>query len=235
MSSPPLTTDLQLYLRSDAGTFTDTAGSTPATSDGDNVKRWNDQITGGIYLFQGGSNLWPTLQTNEINSTMPCVRFDGSDDFMSLSHKLTMIKGTMYAVIKIPSTSVYTLLCGGGATPATDNGLQWRMDNRKQRFVQTSIADIGSGSTQISTGTWSQINASWDLTNGIFRTNAASDANVTGSSQGYYPFHVFGKNPSGPGSEFFASDIALLLLYFGIHTLTEKQSVESWITSEFGV
>lgn len=231
MADPPITDNLQFYFRSDVGTFQDTAGSTPASSDSDSVARWNDARGGEPYLFQSTSGSRPTLQTNEING-LPCLRFDGTNDFFIFSHRLIPVTRTMYAVVKVPGTGVYTLLAG------STSSLQWRIDNLKQRYVDANVADIGSSTTGISSGTWSQINASWDIPTrgGVFRSNKAADGTVTGASgvDAEQPILGFGRKFVAD-VESFATDIALLMLYYGIHTTGERQSIENWITSEFGV
>ena len=50
--------------------------------DGDPVATWPDQSGNSNDLVQATPAKKPTYQTNEINTTLPIVRFDGTDDFM---------------------------------------------------------------------------------------------------------------------------------------------------------
>jgi hypothetical protein len=225
---PPLIDWLQFGCRSDSGTWQDTGASTPASSDGDTIARWDDLRGGEPYLFQSTAGSRPSLQTAELGA-LPCVRFDGSADNMIFSHKLLARRATRYAVLKIPSTGTYTIECGDA-----NSSLQYRMDNLKQRLVDTAVADIGSSTTGVSAATWAQVNVTWDLTDAIFRSNKAADGTATNADKGMNPVYGVGKNFPG-SSEFYQTDLACYLLYFGLHTTGERQEVEDWITSEFGV
>lgn len=231
MSAPPITDGLQLYCRGDIGTWQDTGASSAASVSNDPIARWNDArgySSAGLYLWQTTSGSRPTLQTNQING-LPCVRFDGSNDFLDLSQQLLPAVRTMYGVLKIPSTSAYTIFCGDL------NSLQWRMDTQKQRFVSCGVADIGFAGTAISGSTWAQVNAAWDLSAGSFRTSKSADGSVSNSNTGYKPILGVGRNYSGGGQEYYSGDMALLMFYYGIHSTGDRQSMENWITSEFGV
>lgn len=73
-SSPDQLSGLVVWLKSDAGTFSD-AGTTPAT-DGVAVQQWSDQSGSGNHVVQGTAALRPTLQTNEVNGR-PLLQFNG--------------------------------------------------------------------------------------------------------------------------------------------------------------
>lgn len=75
---PPVT----LWLKADAGTFTTSAMSTPATADGDRVGGWQDQSGNGRHATQATGAARGTLKTN-IQNGLPVVRLDGSDDFLA--------------------------------------------------------------------------------------------------------------------------------------------------------
>lgn len=82
LTDPSTITGCQLWLKADAGVYND-AGSTLAT-DGQTVQQWNDQSGLGNNATQATSGNRPTFQTNEINTTLPVVRFDGTDDWMQV-------------------------------------------------------------------------------------------------------------------------------------------------------
>ena len=85
--SPADITGLALWLKADAGTFTDFAGTTAAT-DGDTVFLWKDQetTTGSNDAFAPNdgagtailADATPTWVDNQVNG-LPVVRFDGED------------------------------------------------------------------------------------------------------------------------------------------------------------
>jgi len=65
------------------GLYTDTAGTIPATTEGDLIARWDDTLTAsGISLRQATESKRPVLQfeENNIGILVPVVYFDGVDD-----------------------------------------------------------------------------------------------------------------------------------------------------------
>ncbi len=227
MPLPPDADNLRYLLRADAGTYQNAAGTTPATADGDPVQLWADQGANHNGLVYNSAAV---LKTNQINTTMPCLRFDGSSNYYYHLDQFVSPLRTLYAVVKIPGSGVYTLVNG------VSGALQWRLDTNKQRLVKNLLADIGFGTTTISNNTWTQINVSWDGQNGVFRTAAAADATVSFGSN-VYGISRFAVGVGGVSlnTEFYATDLALLMEYAAVHDLTTKQSVEGWITSTWGV
>lgn len=230
MALPPFPNLLQIYIRADEETYIDPSGTSPATVDGNTLGRINDPRLVDPYLIQSTSGNRPSLQLSELGS-LPCIRFDGTDDYFLLSHQLIPIQRTMFAVLKVPATGVQTIFCGGNSS------LQWRIDNLKQRLVDCNVADIGLSTVGISANTWTQINASWDVQTrqGIFRSNKSNDGTVNGGSgvNGEFPIKFVGQNPTNSG-EFYSGDIYMLLMYYSILSLSDKQTVESYISSETG-
>jgi len=82
---------------------------------------------------------------------------------------------------------------------------------------------------------WTQINAAWDGTrNGSFRMAKAADGTVSvGSDGGYAAYRYVGKN--GVSVDAYYGDHVLLMAYADVHTTAQRQAVEAWISSEFGV
>jgi hypothetical protein len=224
---PPLAKDLQFCFRSDTGTYSDTAGITPATADGTAVALWRDQSDNANDVAQPTLANRPLLKTNQING-LPCLRFDGTDDYLSFVNVLALPAWTAYAVVKADDAFVRTILCGN------DHSAQWRIDGRQNRLVDANVADIGFGTHLMDFGTWTQVNVSWDLTNGIFRMNSAADGTVTLANSGYVALRYLGSNVTG-GAKEVARDVACVLLYSTLHTTGQRQSVESWINGIFGV
>lgn len=73
-----------LWLKADAGIFTDDAATTPATADGNVIAVWQDQSGNGNHLIQTSNGLRPLLKltTNGINGRAT-IKFDGTDDYLS--------------------------------------------------------------------------------------------------------------------------------------------------------
>lgn len=69
---------LRIWLKADAGTY-QTAGGSPAVSDGDPVGQWQDQSGNGYHVTQATAGFRPTLKL-AIRGSLPVIRFDGIDD-----------------------------------------------------------------------------------------------------------------------------------------------------------
>lgn len=82
---PTMLDGLSLYYKSDAGLFTD-AGTTPAANDGDLIYQMNDQASTYNAVASTEANR-PTLQNGaaDLINGLPVVRFDGTDDVMTIT------------------------------------------------------------------------------------------------------------------------------------------------------
>lgn len=98
----PLSLSPALWLKADAGLYTTSGGSTPATADGDPVGRWEDQSGNSRHLLQATAGLRPTLKL-AIKNSRSVVRFDGLDDWMRASFTLNQ-PHTRFIVFKFRST-----------------------------------------------------------------------------------------------------------------------------------
>jgi hypothetical protein len=74
LTDPTTITGCVLWLKADS----------LALSDGTAVATWADSSGNGNDATQATSGSRPTFQTNEINSTLPVIRLDGSDDWMQV-------------------------------------------------------------------------------------------------------------------------------------------------------
>lgn len=88
---PTSITGLKLWLKSDAGTFTDSAMTTAATADADPVGGWQDQSANGKNFIQATSTKRGTLKTgaNGQNSKS-VVRGDGVDDVLACASAVSV-------------------------------------------------------------------------------------------------------------------------------------------------
>lgn len=105
--TPSKVTGLQLWLRADAGVFTDDAATTPATADGNVVAVWKDQSGNGYDISQTTNEKRPLLRlaANGINGRA-AVLFDGSNDIMvrTVANWLSSDSaGTLAAVYRLPT------------------------------------------------------------------------------------------------------------------------------------
>lgn len=98
--------NLTMLLSGDAGETTDTAGTTPATTDGAVVARWNDQSGNGNNATQSTAGRNPTLKLATLNGHNT-VLGDATDDTLVLSAAVNAVlmsaTKTVFMVV-IPQT-----------------------------------------------------------------------------------------------------------------------------------
>lgn len=72
-------TGLVTWLKADAGTFQDSAMTSPVVADGNPVGGWQDQSGNGNHLTQSSPTKRPAFKSG-VQNGKPVVRFDGVDD-----------------------------------------------------------------------------------------------------------------------------------------------------------
>lgn len=227
MTNPPITSLMRGCWRTAAGAYADIAATTPSV-DGGHVRRLNSQGDNGIWIGNADALVSPDLNDNATPSGEGSLLF-AANDWLRFSKLFHSPQTTIYVVARLSGSGVKTILCGA------ENSLQYRFDSGVQRLVSATVADIGLGDATQPENTWFQANVSWDLANGIFRVNGDPDGDVSNANKGYAGFRDIGLNKAALDTEPFVGEIAFLGLYSDIHTLGQRQDMESWITDEFGV
>lgn len=198
-------------------------------SDNTAVSQWPDSSGNGRHLNQATAGARPTFQTAEINS-LPCVRFDGSDDQMAsgalLSAILTASAKTVIAVVK-PSADT-----AGGHEIVGATGGFWgirRAATGGWEHFNWDGTDDHADVTQ-ATGGWGLIvgtHGSGNLRLYASAGTASGDSTVASGST----TDVTGALRVGP---FQAMDLAELLIYDTTLNSTDLAAVESYLKSKYG-
>lgn len=198
-------------------------------SDGDPVSTWADQ-SGTSNDATASLTLRPLYKTNQINTTLPVVRFDGVNDVMTYPNDpgqptSTFVVGRIndtpanqqtYAtfVISSPATAGLRLCATLGTT-------DWGS--------YSNAADFGAGEV---------------LTNGQFYllelTASASESKLYrgGTLKGTSAFGIYGStntNKIGADINFLKGDIAAILIYDSVLTSGQRASVELYLTNKYGL
>jgi hypothetical protein len=112
------------WWKADAGTF-QTSGGSAATADTDPVGELRDQSGNSRHLVQATSGFRPQLRTNVVGS-LPVIRGDVSDDFLSLAAVPTDTAGAVILVFRMatsPTNGQTILNCSDQAS--TTRFLRW--------------------------------------------------------------------------------------------------------------
>jgi hypothetical protein len=125
---------LVLWLKADAGTFQDAAGTTPAGAGGDPVALWRDQSGAGNHATQPSPTLRPTLATAALNG-LPALAFDGSLQtivvpsldsrtmFVALNHTDGAAFTNYRRILDADDSANWSILGESGTTKYTPNAL----------------------------------------------------------------------------------------------------------------
>jgi hypothetical protein len=129
-SSPTQISGLQLWLdASDAGSLYDsTAGGSLVAADG-GVARWEDKSGNARHMTQGTAGSRPTRKT-AIQGGLDVLRFDGSNDAMSIAASMATFKflhGSAYSIfavvrVRALNTREFIFETGPFGSPSGDDG-----------------------------------------------------------------------------------------------------------------
>lgn len=114
---------LQIWLKADAGTYQNSALTTPAVADGAPVGGWVDQSGRGNTVVQASAPDKPELKVAALNG-LPVVRFNGSSDVLATAGPVIHGIGTgdfYFAAVVNTGASVngfFTVFSNGAYSPA---------------------------------------------------------------------------------------------------------------------
>lgn len=139
---------------------------------------------------------------------------------------------TIYAVLKGASFANSPILISGGSGSLA----LFVNPSGTLALNNAGVAGIAVSTGAIVTGTWAQLNASYLSSSGAwaFRINSAADSSGTSSGAAAAAVTTL-FDYGGGGGEPLTGDIAELLVFLGVHTLTQKQAVEAYLTAKWGV
>ena len=133
--SPLSIAGLQLWLdASDSGTlYTDSAGSTPATADGDPVGRWADKSGNSNHTLQTDGTKKPLLKLN-VQNARNGVRPDGVNDFLKSTTGGADASYTLFCVNIKRSGGRHMMVVSTGQEVTGKRRCLWHYDNSRIAF-----------------------------------------------------------------------------------------------------
>lgn len=214
---------LRLWLKADQGT--QGAGV---------LSTWYDQSSNKNHAVQGDESAKPLIVANQINGR-PVVRFDGSNDYLSLPNMLSgAAAGEIIAVLKVPD-----------AFGSRINAL-WNFGNRNgsSYYSQNSrMDDFGSSGNFSGNEFYSSPPASvveqfhyYNISidgSGLWvdRLNGLERQRRTGQSVSFRPSPLIGSR--GGYSEYLQGDIAEILVYDRALTEPEREATNRYLTAKY--
>jgi hypothetical protein len=245
----------KLWLKADAGIFTDDAATTPAASDGDVIAVWQDQSGQGYHVSQTDNTKRPLLKlaANGINSR-PTILFDGTNDILvrTVANWLSGDSaGSMFAVTRMsatPSSNQLLLATSDEATGATRVVLHYILDVATSGQVLKQYQDNAGGADTVKGNTVLSVNTTYVVKFGStgtaynMRVNSVDQTpNVTGgtNSGDWYADVTARDNFSVGGgkwnaeAQFLKGSIAELLVFSTDVTGAALTAVESYLNTRY--
>ena len=249
--NPASIAGLLLWLRADAGIYTDEAATTQAIGDGDAIGAWRDQSGNERLFVQGTAANQPILKRASING-WPVIRADGTSEYMRLAAApLDTASGTVFAVFRLTAA----LQNGQVLLGSADEGSgvrRWSVRSLNTSAVpnisvgqrENDTADEVRGSTAIVAGTayigrWASTGTAY-----VLAVNGSEDSKVviTGADNGDWTGDVTAKDSVtifaqqiNVTSEYMKGDIAELLVYEPALGSADVDAVETYLAGKYGI
>ena len=202
----------QLWLSADYGVVVDGNGK---------VSYWSDQSGNYHDLGQTTAINQPSL-VNQALGGLPVVRFDGVNSYLSANISLSSAtNATMFMVLKAfkPAAAMRPFDCGSTTTTNARRGLYLETTGVITCLGATPTNPVPAGGYLLVSGSNSGTNAMAYI-NGVLKTNQAVLLSPSAS-----PTVVGARNNF---SDKYAGDVAELLVYDGVLSDTDRQSVETY-------
>jgi len=219
-----LKTDLVAWYDAGQGVFDATSGGS-AVTDGNAVARWEDQSGSGFHLTQATAAAQPTLNNSTLNG-LPVLTFASGDVISTASSVVTGSTSRVIFAVCSGSTGSSNVVAslgnqsGSGTLYAVTGEIAVRVANGSRGFGTSLSATHVSLTVTETTG---------NVSGAEVRVNGSSVAASSTSAQTL-------NTQSGleVGSSL-GGDIAELLIYDAALSTAERDSIEDYLTTKYGL
>jgi hypothetical protein len=227
---------LQLWLDgADASTLYDaTTGGSLVAADGA-VARWEDKSGNGRHATQDTSGNRPSRKA-AIQNGLDVLRFDGSNDFFSLSAATTTSSYTSFFVFRRTSAGIHSVSLG----PATESGnyaAWWFSDNFVYESSRSVIDFTTHGSANTSTGAFALVTTRTGTTSIATRRNGSTLATVTSGAGVTNPasgsWTAVGRGDNAPTTH--NGDMCEVILYDSALSDANRALVENYLLAKWAI
>jgi hypothetical protein len=223
------------YDASDAFTLYDaTSGGSPVAADGA-VARWQDKSGNARHATQATSGSRPARKT-AVQGGRDVLRFDGSNDFFSLSAVTTTSSYTSFFVFRRERAGIHSVSLG----PETLSGnytAWWFSDNVVYESSNGTVNFTTHGSANTSTGAFLLATTRTGTTSIATRRNGSALATVTSGAGVTNPasgsWSAIGRGDGAP--TFHNGDICEIILYDSALSDSSRAEIESYLMAKWGI
>jgi hypothetical protein len=187
---------------------------------------WTDSSGNGNNAYYAGSST-PTLVPFVTPNGSSAVNITSGSGSFLLSSPLAQSGGyTVFAYLMPTNKSGAQAITGGSSSGA----LEYSVKNDKQHYAVEYVADIGDGTTNVSTNAFSLIDLAVSSSGGAFRYNGSSDGSVAGSTFTSAITRIGNNEGGGDG---LVGEVAEIDIYSGVLTYIQITNIEAQLTAEY--
>ena len=240
--------NLELWLASDVGVYTNTACTTPAAAT-NSVACWADQSGNNINFTQGTAGNQPTFGTVSLNG-VNILRFDGTTDFLNGGNVLDLTQLSVFTVV-VPRN----VLATGGDQKIVTRGYdgantQWEFGTSGTGTVATNdltfLAYPSAGATSTSTlsngtpitggGSYSNANG-WRLWfNGQLQGTSANAAPASNARAAVVGAVSTGGTYAAPTvTQRWNGDIAEVIVFSGEVSSAQRNLIDNYMSAKYNI
>jgi hypothetical protein len=225
--TPNQISNLKQWLKADALSLSDTNA----------VSSWTESSGNGVAAIQATGSKQPLYRTNRINGK-PTVKFDGTDDSLTMTYTQVAANGTVCMVVGNWTTNV------AAVNYAYRNNAGSRTYLSKP--LNSNLMTYSKGNTSsVAIGTYSLINTAFVYVTIVWKTVAAvetADLYVNGTAIATNIATTLGSNGatgwlgSFDGTQQYGNvEIAEFIHYEKALSTTERQSVDTYLRTKYGL
>ncbi|HSB61352.1 MAG TPA: chitobiase/beta-hexosaminidase C-terminal domain-containing protein, partial [Vicinamibacteria bacterium] len=204
--------NLELWVRADAGVTADA---------GDFVSSWSDQSDNGNDILQAATSNQPRIMRDQPDfNGWPFLRFDGSNDHLSFTNRLTTVR-TVFWVVRESTSAPANYRPWLGDQAGTGNPFLGDFGAPGAIWYSGASASVRGGQTRVD----------GEVVDGTTRLRPRQPAIVSLVTTGPVGAANFGRNTDGGYAWF--GDLAELLVYSRALSSSERQSVEDYLARKY--
>lgn len=198
------------------------------------LQTWSDSSGHALHGTQATTTRRPTVVANSLNG-YPTVSFDGVDDYLGFAN---------YCLNSMSDGEAFIVLKASSAMPAAANAL-WSPGNSftgsypdtagqiSENFGRNALYSIGSPIQSITNFHLYNV-AAWDGT-WASRINGILHYDVRDSQQAYFSSQNVRLGTNSGATNYFAGDIAELIIYSSVLSTTDRETVTSYLLQKYGL
>lgn len=248
--TPATISGLKLWLdSSDAATVYQSNGGALAAADGDPVGYWIDKSGQGNHATQASGTNKPAFRTN-IKNGKPIIRFDGTNDNMTLPSAILANSSISFFIVWSPSILVGTATTSSYVVAGNNYGMRLSnfggaLTNERITFMSEALADAlpayGECTENIAVAfhlmamTYNRANLAEPLywRNGTSKTltSTGTTASVDWETVGNFCLKYIGNFTAN----FQQKDIAEIIAYDSSLSTTDRQKVETYLNAKWAI